>query len=271
MTLAELSRNKDWRVMKDYMKQRLEELDEGKKALLDRGLGKWCFLLVTGKTVTTEQALDFIFRTDGFFTGDGHTGNNTSFEKKLCNLFGMIHGDDINMENLDEQMEQNRKVEQRLDHVRLSYLESNQLSSCYIGGPTGIVNPEGKVFYAQNVGKYPETEEIYFDLLLLADTFPWLELVATLHYGEDMDQPIVSFVVKEGTVDILSPKEAEPLHEKDLEDRKDEPARPDFHENLMARMQDERRADGRTMENAIPFDVCREYLEQKGFDTPVTE
>lgn len=257
---------RDYAETKDFLKEKIEGLGDKEKSLLNNGLGKWALLLVNGKPVSEEKALEFIIQTDGFFYNGGNTGNNSRFEKEVCDVFGMTHQDDYETETWDTQMKQNWDIAEKLGVLHLKYLESNQISSCYIGGPNGLIDIQGRVFYHQNVGKYPDTEDIYLELLLLAERFEWLDLVATLHYGEDSGQPIISFIVKDGTVTIIDPKEAAPLHEKLNTDEVEALKNKSPLDKLLERDRYGRTEDGRTFENAIPLETLRQYYASKSFD-----
>ena len=54
--------------------------------LLDRGLPKWPQMLVTGASVTKEQALEIIRRTDSFFSYPH--GNDHAFVEEAVRLVG---------------------------------------------------------------------------------------------------------------------------------------------------------------------------------------
>lgn len=168
----------------------------------DKILPKWPQLVVIGEDVTTEQAKEIIFRTDEFLTTPFSLGGNArEFNKEYRSLCGF---DDVG--GPDDKFTLSHHIDSAIGVLHLRYLKNDWASCAFIGGPHGIVSPEGKVFFRDNVGKWPEVEDVYNDFVELADAFPFLNLKASLYDREDLeDGPhnvVVSFEVKDGKVEI---------------------------------------------------------------------
>lgn len=245
-----------------------EEIDLLSKVYLP----KWPQFLVTGEKVSEEQAIEFIMKTDSFFLKNGHTGNNRSFERKLCDLFGLIHSDDISeikdMEKMLDAWEKNRERAEELSVLRLEFLKSGFLSSGFVGGPHGLVHPNGEISYSDNIGSYPSAESIFLELRLLALNFPFLSLEGTLFNGEAVEtdrKPVVSFIVDNGTVRIVDPA-VQDVHlerrEKSIADLNSGEKIDSLMENLFQIFSGDRLEDGRTRENAISYETCVDYLNK---------
>ena len=95
-------------------------------------------------------------------------------------------------------------------YIETEYVWNNWVSSCFIGGPHGWCHPDGTIGYSTNVGKWPEVSDVYDDWTKLAEAFPFLEVEATLMSGEDCEiftEPVVSMLIRNGTVELIDPKE----------------------------------------------------------------
>jgi hypothetical protein len=60
----------------------------------------------------------------------------------------------------------------------------------------------------KNIGKWPTVLEILEDWKIIAEAFPYLDLICTVfddEHCEDNKKPLVSFVVKDGMVEISEP------------------------------------------------------------------
>lgn len=173
------------------------------KDLAVGSIGKWPQMLVTGADVTIEQAKDIILRTDRFLVSPSRYsgGNNHKFNQLYREQSGLssLSGDDgipVDHERLAE-------LHKVLGVVATEYVTNDWASCSFIGGPHGWCSPQGKISFADNIGKYPSLEEVYEDWCAIATAFPYLDLHVTLMDGESCESdtsPVINFRVINGTV-----------------------------------------------------------------------
>lgn len=165
-------------------------------------LPKWPQMIVTGKSVTIEQAKDIILRTDRFLTcateysGGNYHEFNVAYRKD-AGLIGKEYG-------------HTQLLREALGFVETSYVSNDWASSCFAWGPHGWCSPTGEIYYVDNVGKWPSVEDIVKDWENLVLAFPYLDLNVTLMDKESCDyddcsNPIVNIKVAEGKVTPLPP------------------------------------------------------------------
>lgn len=205
-----------------------EQTERTEADLKSLGLPKWPKHVVTGKPVTVEQAKEIIRRTDSFFT-NGYGGNNRDFERWARKLLGMpfdqfdrprttLKADASEAEQAAERdrwraltaewRAQSDEFDARWQPVRTEYVRNTWAASSFIFGPFGWCHPDGQIGYIDNVGKWPSIEDVLADWTLLAATFPFLDVGATLYSGESCEDPItpvVSFIVRDGTARVVDP------------------------------------------------------------------
>ena len=192
------------------------------------GLPKWPMAFVTGERVTPEQAKDILFRTDSNFhmPSPYGFGNNHAFKEYCFRAFGWqkLFDEQNSWYGLtDEQraakLERGESVSdtyhaleawcEEMGIIRTEYVDNSWISSAYIGGPHGWCSPDGEIFSdGHNYGKWPSVEAIEQDWQKLATAFPYLDLVCTMFSGEQCEeniQPVVTFVVKGGKVEVRAP------------------------------------------------------------------
>lgn len=181
-------------------------------------LPKWPAIRVIGKSVTTDQAKDIIFKCDDFLTDCwGYSGgNNQDFKKWYRELAGL----DL-VKEIDEEAEDKFFESLGVLSPKLEYLGIDLASSCYVGGPTGWCNVDGTIaLESKNVGKWPSVAEVFAEWKMIAEAFPFLDLTCTLYSGEYCEEnikPIVTYVVKDGAVTIEEPAAEEPVIFKDVD------------------------------------------------------
>jgi hypothetical protein len=189
--------------MQDIIKEKLSKI----------GLPKWPQMYVFGAAVTVEQAKDTILRTDPFLTDvhDIHGGNNQRWNEWARKELGYAHVSAL-AQSLGKPHEfrfpsiVSEKLNQALGVVETEYVRNSWASSCYAYGPHGWSHPNGTIWYADNVGKWPEAEAVFAEWERLAAAFPYLDLKVTLMSGEYCElqtSPVVSFRVQNGTVVLL--------------------------------------------------------------------
>lgn len=171
----------------------------------NRDLPKWPKMLVTGKPVTVEQAQEIIRRTDSFFGYFGG-GNNHKYIARVREALGMSPSRTL----YDSTPEERRVASEKMDtwreewgYIYTEYVINSWISCNFIFGPHGWCHPDGTIFFADNVGKWPSVREVYEDWNILARHFPFLEVDITLFDGEagkERIKPVVSMRVREGVV-----------------------------------------------------------------------
>lgn len=173
-------------------------------------LPKWPQMIVTGKNVTIDQAKDIIFRTDRFLTefSEYSGGNNYTFNQQYRDKAGITNFLEKKFyQNFDRYIFED-KIKEELQIIDTEYVNNNWASSCYIYGPHGWCSPEGKIYYRDNVGKWPSVYEIEHDWQNIATAFPYLDLHVTFMNGEhceDHIKPLINIRVINGTAFIEEP------------------------------------------------------------------
>lgn len=196
-----------------YWGQPLPEEIQNKINNIKEGLPKWPQCIITGDSVTREQALEIIQRTDTFLDGyDINSGNNFKFIEEAKKILKFPKPPkEFNGLN-DKYHKEIELFQLKNGWLRLEYLNCNWISSCYIGGPNGWCHPDGSIGYSDNIGKWPEFEEVYTDLEAIAKAFPYLNITCTLlsdegslfDDNEDIEgkHSVITYIVKDGKVDI---------------------------------------------------------------------
>ena len=188
------------------------------------GLPKWPALLVVGKPVTREQAMEIILRTDDlYFSSNDHSfdvllneyfydieitdGYYGSYMKAIAKKLNVAENDYRPIWDYKEQKNSEIKA------LNLSYLQNSRIVSSWIGGAHGWCHWDGNIGTSNyNIGKWPSVEEVYDDWKQIAEAFPFLELTSQLLNGEAGDDdttlvPVVEFRIKDGEVEVVIPTE----------------------------------------------------------------
>jgi len=190
----------------------------------DLDLPKWPALLVVGKPVTREQAMEIILRTDDLY----FSSNDRTFNKLLNEYFYDIEVTDelyggenkaiakkLNIQENDYNSIWNYK-EQKNSEIKsldLEYLQNSRIVSSWIGGAHGWCDWNGNIGTSNyNIGKWPSVEEVYNDWIQIAEAFPFLELTCQLQNSESGDDdviavPVVEYRIKDGKVEMFNPTE----------------------------------------------------------------
>jgi hypothetical protein len=176
--------------------------------LREKYLPKWPQMLVTGKSVTQEQAKEIIFRTDSFLTDECEFagGNNKSFTEWYQDLSLLAKFRESYNKDYRVFYEAVDNLKSALGVIQTDYVSNNWASCAFIFGPHGWCSPYGRISYSDNVGKWPNIEDIENDWKKIAAAFPYLDLVVTLMDGEgceDDTSPVVNMVVKKGKVKLM--------------------------------------------------------------------
>jgi hypothetical protein len=169
------------------------------------GLPKWPQCIIHGKKITEEQALEIIRRTDTFFESYLCGGNNKSFNekaRKICKIPQMSK----DFETYHEWVNRDKKWTEKWKKISLNFLSNSWVSSAFIYGPHGWCHPDGTIEYHFNIGKWPEVEEIYDDLIILSEHFPFLEMDVTImskEWVEEENIPIITLRLKDGEITFI--------------------------------------------------------------------
>lgn len=179
-----------------------------KEKAFNIGLPKWCQMVIEGDNITKEQAIEIIKRTDTFFIGECF-GNNRSYIKEAKRLFDIKDMSDFEKEDFNVRIEKYFKNKEELilrwNSIELTHLVNRWISNSWIGGANGWCHPNGEIKYCDNIGKYPDVEEVYSDLEKLAAAFPFLNMTVTLMDGERdyCHNSLVSMKVSNGIVEFV--------------------------------------------------------------------
>lgn len=163
---------------------------------------KWPALIVTGKSVTPDQARDIIFRTHSseFYS---HTDN---FTDHVMDTFDVPKNDDNWGRYIPIETRQNYGM------LDLQYLNTSRITSCWFGGLSGWIDWDGTIGCADhNIGKWPSIDEVLDELITIATAFPYLEMQVQLlnhesGFAEDVDTVVtVQYDIKDGIVTMFRP------------------------------------------------------------------
>lgn len=189
-------------------------------------LPKWPMCFIEGKSITREQALEIILRTDYFLNGF-ISGNDDIWKEAVRKA--VLLPTDYRYENEwgdDSDLDWDAKEKQQEDwkkawgYEELYYLDNHWISSSYIGGPYGWCHPTGEIWHTHNIGKWPHCEEVINELAKIGRAFPFIEMTLTLYNGEEPDPavddfptPVVRYQLKDGVITKLpTPTKEESLN-----------------------------------------------------------
>lgn len=177
---------------------------------------KWPRLLVVGEDVTREQANEIIVRTTPlYYIGT----NDKEWECLVQEAFGLRPELELTHEDYRDDV----TIEQRLakikildEHVKtradalgtlsLHYLSSDQIASCYVDGPHGWCDWDGKISCSTyNIGKWPTPEEVHSDVTEIAEAFPFLNMTVQVlgdHWVHDESHEYGGYYELDETVPV---------------------------------------------------------------------
>lgn len=167
---------------------------------------KWPAMVVVGKPVTKEQAMEIIIRTTDFY----FSTNDKTFEEELNEvLFGK------KFRCIDQEYFQyNNMLKDLYSELSavpdLYYLKNDRIVSCWIGGTKGWCNWNGNIFSNNyNIGKWPEADKVFKEWIKIAEAFPFLDLTCQIFAGETSEDEgrnaLVEYVVKDGKCEMIYP------------------------------------------------------------------
>ena len=152
----------------------------------EKGLPKWPALVVKGKPVTEDQAMEVIVRTDNFYFGC----NDREWERIINGIIYDIEISSIHSKDFETQFKKKYGIENQSDYyakqeelkelyppLDLAYITNSRIASSWIGGPHGWCSWNGKIGCSNyNIGKWPSVEEVYNDWVKVAEAFKFLDL-----------------------------------------------------------------------------------------------
>lgn len=224
--------------------------------LIDRGLPKWPQMYVTGVSVTPEQALEVIRRTDSFF--DGYDGNNRLLNKTVKRILNFPDLENFDTLEYHHYLEKKENWEKKWGCIPLYYISNSWISTSFFFGANGWIHPNGKIGFETNIGKYPSVREVLKEWKLVAKEFPFLELGITLMDGEccEDNKPIVSIRVKDGKATLIDPAKEDVHKDQEFESCVDylETLKFDNYEDFTTG-----EVISYTRENAIPMEIIKDW------------
>ncbi len=181
----------------------------------DIGLPKWPAFVVTGKSVTKNQAKEILIRTGNITQ---LISNDREFIAKCrTEITGLNHKPyeytlELFDNDFDSYGEHIHCINTTYGTLNIDYLINKRIATCFIGGPHGWCDWNGNISTNNyNIGKWPSVECIYDEWKLIASTFPFLELTCQLFDGETVEKnacPIIQFNISNGSVNMSIPNEA---------------------------------------------------------------
>lgn len=215
---------------------------EKDKELFSKSLPKWPQMIVTGTKVTVEQALEIIRRTDCFFYYP--EGNDSEFVHKVKSILKM-----------PDEYEEELRWGSEWGYIQNEYVYTDWICSDFIDGANGWIHPDGIIGYAYNVGKWPSVEELYNEWKTIAEAFPYLEVEVTLMDNEhgEVCFPVVSFLIRNGIVELIDPAERN-IHS---EFCRNIPKENDHYDNLVRISRNDY-----SLCEKIPLNVIKEWAEK---------
>ncbi len=174
----------------------------------ERYLPKWPVCIIYGDSITQEQALEIIRRTDSFFTYQ--CGNNHEFIKNAIDILCIPQCEDFckadGSKDWDSYEKALKEWKEKWQYIPLEYLSNDWISCSWIGGPNGWCQPTGRIASRHSIGKWPKVKEVYEELCTIAEAFPFLSLTCVISDKEDGEEDghtVVSFKIKEGKVELV--------------------------------------------------------------------
>lgn len=188
-----------------------ETESEVRQALSDVTLIKWPQMIVTGASVTREQAKEIIIRTDPFFSDVAlyAGGNDQEFTIRYQQQSGVLAAVSCSDQQIRERVQE--AVDSVVKPIPLDYLDNDWASSGFVYGPHGWCQPDGTIEYHDNIGKWPEAVELYDEWQFIARAFPYLSLFVSFMDAESCDTDasvVLQFVLHEGAVRVVKGEHA---------------------------------------------------------------
>lgn len=222
----------------------------------DYPLPKWPQMRVAGRSVSPERALEIIRRTDNFFKYP--SGNNKVWIKFVYDTVGIPY---INYDMDEDWYSCDKKIRafhERWNYVSTEYVINDWISCAFIYGPHGWIHPDGNIYFSDNVGKWPSSQELIDEWKIIATNFDDLELDVVFMSGEDADpdkHQVFGIEVRKGNVEIFGPDHTffTEFHWED----------PDAHtESRLEKFIKDGGFVNFRSETAIPFDIIEKWAKE---------
>lgn len=191
--------------------------------------GKWPQLLITGEQVTNQNIInEILLATDSFFTEPTiyAGGNCKEFRRLYQEASGALYIQRFAkyLEEMDVSVQLGEyktsllyhvfeKARERVNYLDTSYVHNTQASSCFVYGPYGWFDVNGKIKYVDCIGKWPSTDSVYEDFVMIAERWPFIKLNATCMEVEvqpglddpNLKHPLFNIKVENGKAEIMDP------------------------------------------------------------------
>lgn len=139
---------------------------------------KWPGLIVVGSDISKELALEINIRT-------AHFPLSTNDHQYNVKLMSYILKRPIPYSEWGSYYDLSEEISKIVKSINVHYFRNEWLASCYIGGPHGWCNPNGKLFSNNyNIGKWPSNEDVESELKLIAETWKQLQFTVQLLNNE---------------------------------------------------------------------------------------
>ena len=177
-------------------------------------LTKWPKLIVVGDSVTPEQAMEIIIRTQCV---DFFHSNERAWQEIVKAAFAMPEfpslndpDPEVNRATLAAYQAADMAARESMGILDIEYLHNARILSSWIGGPHGWCDWDGTIGCANyNIGKWPEESEVTAEWVRIAAAFPFLNLQAQLITDEGEGYIATQHSVSFGHVTLIRrPKHA---------------------------------------------------------------
>jgi hypothetical protein len=181
---------------------------------LNVDLTKWPHMIVAGKPITKEQTYEIMIRTTSLY----FCSNSKNTEDELYEILDKTLKFEYEINKKEDEYQKRwskcskrQELLKQYNQLDLYYLQNHRILSCWVGGPHGWLswaNEIGSCNY--NIGKWPDSTEVYNEWKTIAETFPYLDLQCQLMSGETSEEdttPVIEYIVKEGKVEVKIPTE----------------------------------------------------------------
>lgn len=190
------------------------------KEIHEIDLPKWPAFVVAGKPVSKNRAKEIIMRTTDLVW---LASNDDEFENQLYSYLGFKgQKEKFNPSKFENFEEVVIRIEKEIKPVyyeddygesSLEYCANHRVLSSWIGGAHGWIDWDGNVGCSNyNIGKWPNTEDVFKEWQAIATAFPDLELQCQLFNREASENPpegkeipLIQFNVKNGEVEAIKP------------------------------------------------------------------
>lgn len=187
---------------------------------------KWPQLLITGEQVTDQNIInEILIATDSFFTDTSpyaggnchdfiHLYQGASGALYIQKFEKYLNEHNIKIDGYYGSLSYyiNTEIHKRINFIETSYVHNTQASSCFVYGPYGWFDVNGKIQYVDTIGKWPDVDSVYEDFVMIAERWPFIKLNATCMTVEvqeldepNLKHPLFNIKVENGKAEIMDP------------------------------------------------------------------